>query len=70
LITRLWMSIKRGCSRFALKYALLPSRRFSTKSRFELEVAAVEIVKIVADKPGYGRVRLAESKFTEIAAEM
>jgi len=36
---------------------------------FELEVAAVEIVKIVADKPGYGRVRLAESKFTEIAAE-
>ena len=34
---------------------------------FELEVAAVEIVKIVADKQGYGRVRLAESKFTEIA---
>jgi len=34
---------------------------------FELEVAAVEIVKIVADKPGYGRVRLADSKFTEIA---
>jgi len=33
---------------------------------FELEMAAVEI-KIVADKPGYGRVRLVESKFTEIA---
>ncbi|MGB8337015.1 MAG: hypothetical protein WCE56_21155 [Desulfobacterales bacterium] len=35
--------------------------------RFEFEMAAVEIVKIVADKPGYGRVRLAESKFTKIA---
>jgi hypothetical protein len=37
---------------------------------FELEVAAVENVKIVAGQQRYGRVRLVESKFTEIARKL
>ena len=43
----------------------MPVCFYRSRSRirfFELEVAAVENVKIVADKPGYGRVRFSDVK--------